>query len=1374
MDNNSIRELISALENKNDTKLGSDNYFTWAAHMEGLLFENELWEVTENEFIITTTEKEDGTTITSPSANEIKKRLKTNMKAYSMILRHLDHENTMLICDSPELKGDPYKTWMKLKEKHAEVNQFTKAAAYKSLNDLTYTTDLKTFINDIRKVLRNLRNAKISYEGDTVATQIIMKLPDQYQTTAQNILASGKVTMMNVLAVLEQTSKFHNLQDNQSNESKTSKALIADSSKTETSKSRERKPRKKCTYCNKTGHLESECWEKVGKPSWVEQRDQWKKEMAEKNKKTNESAMMAYNQYVLISSIDNNTNLKPILDSGATSTMIRNRKYFWTYQSTKFDIVTGNENTECVGKGTVKLVEGKNVVTLNALHVPKLPYDLVATIEFWRKNYQVEFAKNPERCIISNKNLKFNADIENNLCKMRGNFKPAESALICSVKMWHDRLGHPNSKYTKSTVGETLDDSQFFCEICEMTKAKKLPFQGHFPTPKKPLEVIHTDLSGRINPPTNSGYEYYMKITDGLTSTRAVYLLKNKDEALSKLTEFKTKYENICESKIKTIVTDGGGEYCSNKFETYLKDNGIFHQITAPYTPEQNPISERGNRITTEKARAMLFQSGLPLSYWGEAVITAVYLENLIVSKAANMISPYEALTGRKPKITHLHPFGCLAIANIPKQQRKNKFAPTGTRCVLLGYSEGNNNYKLMEIQTKRIIFTHNATFNESVFPMKDCNSPKEMFNIVTISHTTETPTNQNVEDDEEFHDAVEEQIEEQSADTENPVTRRLILRLGPPPPENQSDQYSGPTLRSHTRKVINELEGTHNALINFVEQQNTDPDNYRKAISGSQRSHWISAIKEELDSLHENHVWCIVPANHQKTIPTRWIFKTKYDENGVLNKFKARLVIKGYLQRHGIDFNETFAPTGRLATLRTIFALAAIEGLPMHQLDIKTAFLNSNLDEDIFIQPPEGFTEWLDRSNLNCKKEIEQLNGGSRVLKLKKALYGLKQAPRAWYQEVSKWFHKHKFKTSNSDPCLFIRKDSNDDYLYVFIWVDDMAIIGHGAHQFHAELSKDFKVHDFTKATYLLGIQITRLNSTSVQLHQSQYIADLLETFGMTDCKINPTPMQSNIQLLPSDDDQYAQFLKTGNDYRSIIGSIGYLAQCTRPDITHAVNYLSQFLIKPNQSHWQAALRILRYLKGTANVGLLYSRDFKTLIPTKINISNQAPTGFSDADWAGCNLTRRSTNGYAFLLGGGAISWKSKKQNTVSTSATESEYKGYLDAGLEGVWLRKLLSELGYENNQGTLLYGDNQGAIALSKNPVAHKRTKHIEVHFNWVREKVLDGELNLKYCSTHDMVADIMTKALDRTKFEKFRTDLGLNECRRTIGSSNEVEC
>jgi hypothetical protein len=506
------------------------------------------------------------------------------------------------------------------------------------------------------------------------------------------------------------------------------------------------------------------------------------------------------------------------------------------------------------------------------------------------------------------------------------------------------------------------------------------------------------------------------------------------------------------------------------------------------------------------------------------------------------------------------------------------------------------------------------------------------------------------------------------------------------------------------------------------------EPTTMDEALQSDEADMWQQAMNEEMASLLKNNTWTLeYPPPGITPIPVKWVFKIKRDGVGNMERFKARLVAKGFRQREGIDYDEVFAPVSKYTTLRALLALAAVEDLEIHQLDIKTAFLNGELEEDVWIQQPPGYET---RDGTACH--------------LHKSLYGLKQAPRAWHTKLKETLETLSFYPVAADPALFT--NTIGDRVYLLTYVDDILIVtsnNAALDDTKQKILTAFDARDMGEATCFLGMDIRRnRNARTITLTQHRLITDLLNKHGLKESKPLLTPLSPATKLSRDGEE-----LDTNvHGYSQLIGSMMYISVCTRPDIAQAVGALARYMATPTVPHWQAAKHILRYISGTADYGITYGG------------SNLALDAYCDADFAGDIDTRRSTTGYVFLLGGGAISWSSRLQPTVAVSTTEAEFMGAAYATKEALWLKTLLSDLGIKTST-IYIKADSQSAIKLLKNPVFSMRSKHIDVIYHFARERVMRKDITFTYITTDKMAADALTKPLPSTKFIFCRNAMGI---------------
>ena len=528
--------------------------------------------------------------------------------------------------------------------------------------------------------------------------------------------------------------------------------------------------------------------------------------------------------------------------------------------------------------------------------------------------------------------------------------------------------------------------------------------------------------------------------------------------------------------------------------------------------------------------------------------------------------------------------------------------------------------------------------------------------------------------------------------------------------------------------------EFVHHVAYNVNQVQ--EPKSLEEALATEHANQWRVAADSEFESLMKNETWKLVELpSDRKPIGCKWVFKVKYCSDGKIERFKARLVAKGYAQKYGIDYDETFSPVVRFSSIRALLAYAVQNDVLIHQMDVVTAFLNGNLEEEIYMEQPDGYIQ-PGKENLVCK--------------LQKSLYGLKQSPRCWNTEFQEYMEVIQFKQSTVDPCIYVKM--TDAIAILAVYVDDLIVMAstlEEMQQIKETLKSRFQMKDLGKLHYCLGISIEQDEERKcLWIHQKQYILNMLEKYSLSNAKVVSTPADVSVQL--KKDDGVSNKVDSVT-YQSIIGSLLYAAIATRPDIAQAVGVVAKFSSSPNQSHLTAAKRILRYLKGTLNLAIRYQK-----------LEDEELIGYTDADWAGDLDNRHSTTGNIFMMGGGPVSWLSKKQAIVALSTSEAEYVALSFATQEVVWLRKLLiTDLKSTSQKPTVLMEDNQGAISIAKNPVAHARTKHIDIRYHYIREAVQNGTINLCFCPSENMIADLLTKPLPRGRFTMLRDAMGLTE-------------
>lgn len=504
-------------------------------------------------------------------------------------------------------------------------------------------------------------------------------------------------------------------------------------------------------------------------------------------------------------------------------------------------------------------------------------------------------------------------------------------------------------------------------------------------------------------------------------------------------------------------------------------------------------------------------------------------------------------------------------------------------------------------------------------------------------------------------------------------------------------------------------------------------PKNVQEAL---QVPEWRKAIEEEMYALEKNQTWEVTNLPQGKrTVGCKWVFTIKYNSDGTLERYKARLVAKGFTQTYGIDYLETFAPVAKLNTVRVLLSIAVNLDWPLQQLDVKNAFLNGDLEEEVYMESPPGFEGKFQ----------------SRVCKLRKSLYGLKQSPRAWFEKFTRSVKNQGYTQAQSDHTMFVKHSKDGKIAVLIVYVDDIILTGDDLiemERLKKSLASSFEIKDLGTLRYFLGMEVAR-SKKGIVVSQRKYVLDLLKETGMSGCRPADTPMDPNHKLADIKDGTPVDTAR----YQKLVGKLIYLAH-TRPDIAFSVSVVSQFMHSPYEEHLDAVYRILRYLKSTPGKGLFFKRgDRKTI------------EAYTDADWAGSVIDRRSTSGYCTFVWGNLVTWRSKKQSVVARSSAEAEYRAMAHGVCEMLWLKRVLEELKRPIELPMRLYCDNQAAISIAHNPVQHDRTKHIEIDRHFIKEKLEGGIICMPFVPSAQQIADILTKGLLRPNFELLTSKLDM---------------
>lgn len=975
-----------------------------------------------------------------------------------------------------------------------------------------------------------------------------------------------------------------------------------------------------------------------------------------------------------------------IIDSGATSHMCKSANVlsnFVPHSGHKVIISDGSEiPIHGYGTLTIHIKDFQNHCTHKiTLHkvafVPKLSVNLISVKALASLGVSVKFTE--KFCFI--KNSRFDillGKIANGSYILKTRKKNTlhdvkiDMAMSSCVHEWHLKMGHRNIAHIQR-IKETLNlnvqkcKCSFECVGCLKGKLHSLPFPQESEKPPEPRDVITSDVCGPFRTPSLGGAKYFVTFTCAKTDYTEVAAIKHKSDCKMELINYVKRCMTQFGRFPKVIRSDRGGEYTDEDVQSYLRSNGIVSQLTVARCPQQNGISERKNRTLLEAIRTMLFTRNLPKHLWGEALHHANNTFNNI-PRESNSKSPKEIFFNDSFDYPFIE-FGAPVYYTTNSHDR-SKLAERGAPGIYLGVDQSSKGFRIFtngKIRVERHVkFLKEQSVDERI----------KLNESLHIDCTNEIPLAQ----------------DQNKIDSPIEIRRSERIRL------QNANAVSYP--------------------------QFYEPNTYKQAISCPDKNKWIEAMKSELESIEENQTWTPVELPRGKNaVGCRWVFKIKKGETEDLTRYKARLVAQGFTQKYGVDYDEVFAPVTRSSTFRTLLTVASARNLVVRQYDVKTAFLNGSLDEEIYMKPPPGF---VDNNN---------------VLKLHKSLYGLKQAARVWNQTLHKAMFNAGFRQSKFDECLYIYKDDSN-VCYAIVHVDDMIFASNSGTLINAkiiELNKSFELKCLGDLKNYLGIEITRDDKGKFSINQMRYIEKVAKEFQLQDSKGSKFPLDPGYHKLEDEN-----LLESNNDYRKIIGMLLYISTNTRPDISASVGILAQRVSKPRKLDFTEALRVVKYLHATKELKLVM---FDENDPTPL-------TAFSDSDWAEDRSTRKSISGVLVKILGGTVSWSSRKQNIVSTSTTEAEFYALSEAVKEVQYLKNVLNDFDIATEETITIHSDNQSTIKMIKNPRSSSRTKHIDVRLHFVRDSVGQGSIGLKYCSSEHNVADLLTKPLAGVKIKYLR--------------------
>lgn len=1229
-------------------------------------------------------------------ANGMAQWRRKDNKALATICLSVDNSQMVHVKDAKNAQ----EAWNSLKQHYEKTSLTSRLFLRKKLMTMKMDRggDVESHISKLILLVDQLRACGDSINDSEVVTLLLCSLPEDYDTLITT-LESRETSL--TLDYVKQRVLHESLKHSESEKTveaafKVGRSNFKGNKSKDQNRGNVQREKRSCFNCGMVGHLKRDCRKK---PS--------------DNRVEAKKVHSSQEEFCFHTPSQLNKSSNWFIDSGATNHMCSREELFVNLRKTEKEVYLADERVvkaTGIGEVVLEITDERKVRLQDVLLVPDLGSSLISVSKIVRNGFEVIFKE--DLCKITKNGTEVLTAM-----KMNGLYTVSPSRMFAGkteskeedLMLWHRRLGHINPSYIRKlniVKMDSADDTKFSCTCCIEGKMARKPFP---PSDEKQssriLELVHSDVCGPMRTETSSKQRYFVSFIDDFSRMSAVYLIRRKSEVLSKFIEFHQYMTKSTGNRLVNIRCDNGGEYKSSEFKSYCKRNGIMMQFTVPFSPQQNGVAERANRYLMEMARTMIIDASLPYQFWGDGILTACYIKNRTPAKFLNFKSPFEVWFNAKPDYSNFRVFGCSAYALVPSE-RRSKLESRATKCRFIGYESGVKGFRLLDDTTGKVIISRDVQFFEVEMRGKqiEAKSSDEIYlpESAAAEETESTASNQ-ISDTA----AIQSTITNSTGDSE---LRRSSRSNKGVPPQRFDEELICAYLTSH---------------IDI-------PNSYSEAISGSNRDSWKQACDDEYNSLIDNNTWtlCKLP-DSKHSIPVKWVFTVKTDETGQVTRYKARIVAKGFHQSFGSDYDETFAPVARFTSIRLLLSLAASEDMIIEQLDITSAFLQGEIDNEIYVNQPDGY-------QVKNKEEL--------VCRLQKSLYGLKQAPRQWNKTLNLFLEQIGFRRCNEDWCVYVKQTQSSKVL-MLVYVDDMIIASNSEDEMNcikSALTNRFKLKLLGQLKYFLGVHFTRDRERRiVKMSQMNYIEKVLERFDMANCKPVATPIATS--KLDSE-------IATENisyPFREAVGSLMFIMVVSRPDLSYVIGLLSRKLDKPSNDDILLIKRVFRYLQGS-----------KSLVLCLGGCANVSLVSFVDADWAGDLIDRKSTSGYVLQVGAGSILWSSKKQATVAASTTEAEYIAAATAAMDLIWLRSLLSSLGYKQVGPSTLFEDNQACIAIATNPKNHGRIKHVDIKFHFLRDRIEIGDIDIQYCPSQDMVADIFTKPLPKDRFSMLRIKLGLD--------------
>jgi hypothetical protein len=948
-----------------------------------------------------------------------------------------------------------------------------------------------------------------------------------------------------------------------------------------------------------------------------------------------------------------------------------------------------------------------------------------------------------------------------------------EATAVPDALLLHMRYGHPHPAKLRAATdaaGIKLASALVECKDC---RACVLAKPHHRSVPRSAATdsafstTVMVDMAGPY-PPSHQRQRYAVIFAHRGLKYVTVYPISSKDKAPDCLDHYLSVVVPTAKGRgrISVIQTDGGAELTSDAWQRRCAKDGISCRHSPPYTQAKNTAAERTIGTLQNLARALMIQARLPVTFWALALVMAAFLFNRLPHAALNNTAPMTAWNGAQPDLSQVRIFGSKAYVLEEKPQRDSKVAAVAWEGILVGHMDSGA-FRVFNKETSRVLERYSVTIHEAICgsddqplvfvgqhldlllplpPLLALPKLQDLTSPVLSDSDGDVVAYDDFDDDlfritdqremggfgeiggaqgAAAHDIYAEEgiagVELSSNDdseAEEPERGDADGEFRGSDAADTEAEEAAPLARPQRRAALENRERLESLIREraLSATEAADPCSYKEAMGSPEADRWMEALRTELATHVSHGVFREeFPPRGANIIGNQIVFRKKHGPDGTIESYKVRVVADGRHQRFGVDFFKASSTVVELSHLRVILAAAVLNGWAVHQADVKAAYLNADLEEEVFMWPPRG---WKPRQP-------------GMVWRLLKSLYGLKQAGLNWYKTLCYALRDLGFARSTVDYCIFYRR-SEQGLVATAFHVDDLVFTGsdtHGIGSTMVQLNDKFQIKRLGLAGWLLGMAVLQ-SPGKIVLHGELFASQTIHRFGLEECNPISTPLPPQAPLQPNESGEV-----TSQPYLEAVGCIMYAATTTRPDLAHAASELGQQMHCPSDEHWGHVKRTLRYLKGSLGRQLTYAKE-----------GNKQLVCYVDADFA-ADKDRKSRTGYVIYLAGAAVDWRSIKQRNVTLSTQEAEYVALCTAARAVVPLRRLCEELGVPQPEPTIIHEDNLAARLLAVESAGMRKAKHIDVQYHYIQELVERQVVTVVQCSTHDQLADALTKSVPR---------------------------